>query len=197
VARSNDALNIERRSLIPTESKAKSLEGVDLGSIDDAYMRASLRLQEAFGLRREECIKIIPEMAHRGSELVLKGSWCKGGRPRTINIRTDEQRMVLEYAKNTANGGSLIPRHLSYVQHMKRYERETSKAGISRTHGLRHRYAQKRYEELTSQKAPVNGGESRKDLSPAQKSLDNKARAIISRELGHERLSVVAQYIGS
>ena len=34
-------------------------------------------------------------------------------------------------------------------------------------------------------------------MSPAEKVLDAEARQLISRELGHERLSVVAQYIGS
>lgn len=196
VPRSNDALDIDRRSLIPTESKAKTLESVNLGAIDDINIRASLRLQKAFGLRREECIKIIPKMAHRGSQLVLKGSWCKGGRPRTIEIRTDEQRTILEYAKNVAKGGSLIPGNLRYVDQMKYYERETAKAGISHTHGLRHLYAQQRYAELSGNKAPVNGGLSRKEMSPMQKALDAEVRQILSRELGHERLDVIAQYIG-
>lgn len=197
VPRSNDDLGIERRSLIPIETKAKNLEGLKLEAIDDVRLRASLQLQEAFGLRREECIKIIPNAADRGAQLVLKGSWCKGGRPRALDIRTDKQRAALDFAKNIAKGGSLIPYHLKYVQQMKRFEYVTSKVGISKTHGLRHCYAQTRYKELMGTNAPVNGGISRKDMSPEQKLLDRSIRQLISRELGHERLSVVAQYIGS
>lgn len=197
VPRSNDALNIDRRSLIPTESKAKSLEGVKLELIECKRIRASLKLQEAFGLRREESIKFIPKMAQNGSQLVLKGSWCKGGRPRVIEIRTEAQYKALEEAEAVAKSGSLIPPNLKYVEQMRRFERQTAKAGISKTHGLRHRYAQQRYEELSGRKAPVNGGLSRKEMSPIEKALDNQFRHQISIELGHERVDVVAQYIGS
>ena len=41
--------------------------------------RMSLRLQAAFGLRREASIKIVPAWADRGDTLVLKDSWNKGG----------------------------------------------------------------------------------------------------------------------
>ena len=51
----------------------------------------SLKLQAAFGLRREESIKIRPEWADRGDRLALKASWTKGGREREIPIRTAEQ----------------------------------------------------------------------------------------------------------
>ncbi|MCU7554662.1 integrase domain-containing protein [Alteromonas sp. ASW11-19] len=197
VPRSNDQLGIDRRSLIPTETKARNLKGVELDKVSDKRIRASLLLQEAFGLRREECIKIIPELADRGLQLVLKGSWCKGGRPRALDIRTDKQRAVLQFAKSIAKGGSLIPHNLKYVQQMKRFEYVTAKVGVSKTHGLRHCYAQMRYEELMGSRAPINGGVRRNEMSPVQKSLDHDVRQIISRELGHERLSVVAQYIGS
>ena len=197
IPRSNDALNIPRRKMIPTESKAQKLDHTKMKEISSDAMKASLCLQAAFGLRREESLKIIPKMAHRGSQLVLKGSWCKGGRPRTVEIRTAEQRQLLEYAKTVASGGSLIPKELSYVQHMNRFEKETARVGICKVHGLRHNYAQRRYEELTGNPAPINGGLSRKEMSPAEKVLDAEARQLISRELGHERLSVVAQYIGS
>ena len=48
----------------------------------------SLRLQQAFGLRREEALKIQPRWADRGEHLHLKASWTKGGRERTVPIRT-------------------------------------------------------------------------------------------------------------
>jgi integrase len=49
----------------------------------------SLRLQRAFGLRREEAIKLQPRWADRGDHLQLKASWTKGGRERTVPIRTE------------------------------------------------------------------------------------------------------------
>ena len=46
------------------------------------------RWQAAFGLRRAESIKIQPAWADRGNALVLRASWCKGGRERSIPMRT-------------------------------------------------------------------------------------------------------------
>jgi len=63
-------------------------------------------------------------------------------------------------------------------------------------HGLRHRYAQMRYEALTGWKAPAAGGPSVKSLTPAQRGKDATARQTISRELGHERTSILNVYLG-
>jgi hypothetical protein len=63
-------------------------------------------------------------------------------------------------------------------------------------HGLRHRYAQMRYETLTGWKAPVAGGPSLQSLTPAQRIQDAMARQTISRELGHERPSILNVYLG-
>lgn len=63
-------------------------------------------------------------------------------------------------------------------------------------HGLRHQYAQSRYEALTGWKAPAAGGPSTKMLTPEQRLQDSHARQTISYELGHERLQVTAVYLG-
>jgi hypothetical protein len=63
-------------------------------------------------------------------------------------------------------------------------------------HGLRHAYAQNRYEELTGWRAPTAGGPDSKSLSPEQREIDREARLTISRELGHEREAVSAAYLG-
>ncbi|MGH8606289.1 MAG: hypothetical protein ACREX9_02360 [Gammaproteobacteria bacterium] len=75
------------------------------------------------------------------------------------------------------------------------YERETMRAGLSKAHGLRHEYAQRRYAELTGWEAPVRGGPSSRDLNEEQKRIDGEARLTISRELGHERQQVTAIYL--
>jgi integrase len=127
----------------------------------------------------------------------LKASWTKGGRARTVPIRTDEQRQLLEDVKNLARGGALIPPDRNYVEQLHRYERQLRNAGLTKLHGLRHAYAQQRYEELTGWKAPVAGGPAAKSLHEAQRALDRGARETISRELGHERISISAVYLGS
>lgn len=196
IPRTNAELGIEERTRIATESKAKPLSDDLLGKVGNRYVEASLRLQEAFGLRREESIKIQPQMALRGAVLSLKGSWCKGGRPRSIEVRTDKQREALAFAQAVAKGGALIPHDKNYIEQLNVFKHVTSQANIDNVHGFRHYYAQQRYEELTGNKAPVEGGLSRSEMSPEQKQVDDSARMHISQELGHGRLDVVSSYLG-
>jgi len=62
-------------------------------------------------------------------------------------------------------------------------------------HGLRHRYAQTRYEALTGWKSPAAGGPSTQSLTPALSIQDATARQTISRELGHERPQITKIYL--
>jgi site-specific recombinase XerC len=89
VARSNDSYGIADRQLVSSANKARELTPADVSKVTDPYTRASLKLQAAFGLRREESIKIRPVWSDRGDRLALKASWTKGGRAREIPIRTD------------------------------------------------------------------------------------------------------------
>ena len=177
-------------------NKARELTPADVSKVTDPYTRASLRLQAAFGLRREESIKIRPIQSDRGDRLVLKDSWTKGGRAREIPIRTDEQRQALATAKEVAGRGSLIPADKSYVQQLKRYEDQCAKAAIHRAHGHRHAYAQARYLELTGRQAPATGGLRSRELTAEQKREDREVRLTISAELGHEREQITAVYLG-
>jgi len=127
---------------------------------------------------------------------VLKASWTKGGKERIIPIRTEEQREVLNRARRLAGLGSLIPSSRNYAQQLRVYEGNTLRAGLSRMHGLRHAYAQHRYEELTGWPCPAAGGPVAKELTLEQCELDHEVRLIISRELGHEREAVVGAYLG-
>ena len=191
----NAQLAIPERRFTTNTDKSARLDS-KLERISDPYVRMSLALQEAFGLRREECIKFQPGYADRGTCVVLKGSWTKGGRPRTVPITTAEQRAVLDQAHELAGGGSLIPAHKTYIQQRNAYDGHCKAAGLKRMHGLRHRYAQARYEALTGWKAPTAGGPLAAALTPAQRVLDSTARQTISRELGHERPQITAIYLG-
>jgi len=196
VARSNEHYGIPDRHFVTNESKAKTVTREQLNKVRDEHVRMSLELQQAFGLRREESIKFQPSFADRGDHLVLKASWTKGGRERTIPVRTEAQRDVLNRARRLAGFGSLIPSNRNYVQQLRVYEGNTLRAGLSQMHGLRHAYAQQRYEELTGWKAPAAGGPQSKALNPEQRETDREARLTISRELGHEREQITAAYLG-
>lgn len=191
----NARLGIGQRQFVSNASKAADL-GDGLERVTDPYVRMSLRLQQAFGLRREEAIKFQPTYADRGDHIALKGSWTKGGRERTVPITTAEQRSVLAEAHALAGSGSLIPSHLTYIRQRHVYDGQCKAAGLSNMHGLRHRYAQERYEVLTSWKAAAAGGPSVKQMTPHQRAVDVEARQQVSRELGHERIQITSVYLG-
>lgn len=191
----NARLGIVQRQFVTNASKASDL-GDRLERVTDPHVRMSLRLQQGFGLRREEAIKFQPAYADRGDQIALKGSWTKGGRERTVPITTAEQRAVLAEAHTLAGSGSLIPKHRSYIQQRHVYDGQCKAAGLSNMHGLRHAYAQSRYEALTGWRPPAAGGPTVRELMLAQRAVDAEARQQISRELGHERIQITAVYIG-
>ena len=198
IPRTNAELGIPDRSNAGRPSKAFTLTAAQLERVPSPYVRVSLELEQEFGLRREEATKIRPHEADQGNRLVLKASWCKGGRAREIPIRTDKQRDLLERAKalaETTPERSLIPEK-TYRKHIKIYERQTYKAGIRAPHGLRHAYAQARYKELTKWECPAVGGWSSKDLKTKEDvDLDKRARAIITKEMGHGRPQITSLYL--
>ena len=197
LARSNNAYAIANRVYVTNVSKARELDNEKLNRLREQGIRLSLRLQAAFGLRREESIKIIPAWADRGNLLALKASWTKGGRAREVPIRTEEQRQLLDEAKALARGKSLVaPGYTTYRDYLKHFRYECERVGINAFHGHRHSYAQARYRELTGQECPVRGGPTSKQLTPKQKALDREAREVISREMGHGREQITAVYVG-
>ena len=60
IARSNAHYGIPDRTFVAEVSKAKTVTAELLDKIKDAHVRMSLELQRAFGLRREEAIKLSP-----------------------------------------------------------------------------------------------------------------------------------------
>ena len=196
VARSNAHYGLPCRRYANGTNRAKALEEEKLARVTDPHLRMSLELQREFGLRREEAIKIRPHLADKGDTLWLKDSWTKGGREREIPILKESQRAVLDRARALAGKGSLIPAHKDYAGQLDRYEGQCIRAGLCKMHGLRHAYAQRRFAEIARFKAPLAGGPSRSAFSDDQRALDKKARAVISRELGHCREAITVVYLG-
>lgn len=198
----NNTYKLEKRVYVTNENKSVSLKELDLSQIDQNIAQ-SLRLQDAFGLRREESMKFQPVFALDGQKIDsakyirIKGSWAKGGRPRTIPITNEKQRNELRnaYARAVENGGSLIPKEKSYVSHMSFFEKVTSALGVGQTHGLRHGYAQDRYFELMGFQCPAVGGV--RELTAEEKEKDAVIRLQISEELGHSRINITSVYLGS
>ena len=197
VAKGNDHYGIPSRQLVTNVSKAKTVAASQWRRITDPHVRLSLELQRAFGLRREEALKFRPSYADQGDRLTLKASWTKGGKPRTVPVRTPEQRELLDRVRQLTGNGSLIPAERSYIQHLRIYVRQLMNAGLSNMHGLRHAYAQSRYLELTGWPCPVTGGPARRSFGAEMRQIDKAARLRISRELGHEREQIVSIYLGT
>jgi len=183
---------------------SKSIDDIDINKINDSYIQASLILQREFGLRREESIKFKPHQADQGGGIRLQASWTKGGIERLIPITNQTQRESLDKIKQIVDKSqSLIPKDSSYRKQRMHYDNITRYYGYYRLHGLRHGYAQKRYEELTHSltrgngwKAPILGGPSQSQLNQFEKHVDMQARLCLSQELGHSRVSIVRSYIG-
>ena len=195
----NEELNISNRQYVTNEDKSVVLSNGDLSKILDNDVRMSLLLQRVFGLRREEAIKIRLNEALIGDELHLRGSWCKHGRARIIKIHYAEQweviKQVQQYLADSKR--ALIPSHRTYIQQQNTYDRQTTRAGLHKLHGLRHAYAQKRYFDLTGFSCSAQGGPTHKLLTKEQKEIDQFAREIITLEMGHNRLEILSVYCGS
>ncbi len=193
---SNDELKIGKRKYVSLKNRAQ--HNPNFEKITDPFIKISLELQRVFGLRREESLKIKPHLADKENRLELYPTWCKGGRGRTIPIKTAEQRYWLNQAKLVAKKfvNSLIPNNKNYFQQRCLYDKQVNRAGLRNLHGLRHAYAQTRYKELTGWEPPINGGPKARELSKEQKQIDYKARIILTEELGHSREQITVNYCG-
>ena len=193
--RNNRELSIPDRDYTAL-NKAQYLSKKDFERIKDDYLRHSVMLQQAFGLRREESMKFRPVYADQGHFIRLKGSWTKGGRPRRIPITRHEQRELLDSVRRLVGSGSLIPTHKQYKHQLGMYQKTTIQLGFRNLHGLRHGYAQLRYKTLTGWACPLAGGPTRREMTKAQHEVDQSVRLKISQELGHNRIEITKTYLG-
>lgn len=194
IIKTNEEYGLEARRH-DGKNKAQKLDLKKLKKIKSPHVKMALRLQAAFGMRREEAIKFCPHQADKGNRIALKAT--KGGRYREIEITTDRQRDLLEEAKTLANGCSLIPEGSRYIDQLKTYENQTLKAGLRNNHGLRHNWAQWRYQQLTGWKPPAQNGLKKQDMTPEQWKVDRQTRMEISEEMGHSRIDITDTYLGS
>ncbi len=176
--------------------RANRLDPERLAKVQDPLIRHALRLQAAFGLRREEALKFRVVFADRGDRLVLKPSWTKGGRYREIPLTHPRQRQLLDEIRADVGDRALIPDGKLYKHQLNRYRHEMMRTGLGRGHALRHAYAQWRYKTLTGHSCPARGGLPAAALGAALEERDRLARETIAEELGHGRIDVTDAYLG-
>ena len=78
IAKSNDAYGIAERVHVTNVSKAKTLDADQLAQVSDPYTAMSLRLEAAFGLRREESIKLNAVLGGRRRRAAPEGELDQG-----------------------------------------------------------------------------------------------------------------------
>lgn len=157
-----------------------------------------LRLQHMFGLRASEAMCLKPQESDLGENLLIHRG-TKGGRGRVVPINTDAQRATLEAAKALVNprtgllgryGHNLNKTRAHYYYVLKANGITRRESGVT-SHGLRHGYVGKRYEELSGELPPVQGG------SKLDAETDLATRRTLSLETGHTRPEITTAYTGS
>ena len=196
VPRTNRELGIEDRIRLPVQDKAFTLTDEQKADVPK-YINLSLRLQQEFGLRREESAKFNIAKAEYETHIKLIKSWTKGGRERVIPILNEKQRELLNEIREYAPNRSLVPAHMSYAHYLSHRRYITGGVGLRGTHGLRYHYAQQRYLALSSGITPPRmGGVKHSQLTATEKAKDVEARTIVSSELGHVRIDITRTYLG-
>lgn len=154
-------------------------------------------LARDLGLRSKEASLInargaLSEARDTGRVTIVDGT--KGGRAREVPITQERQIASLERAATVqGEARSLIPQGQTWAQFRDgelREIRETLQVhGLTGLHDLRAGYASERYQALTGERPPLEGGQ-------VSKADDRAAREILAVELGHGRIDVIASYIG-
>jgi site-specific recombinase XerC len=191
---------------IAIKSKSWTANGIDtteyIHRADqlDPIMGAILRMELAFGLRREEAVRIRPWKSDLGTDLRLYPGETKNGRPRDIPIETEIQRSVLDYVKSLVKKTHRLGWHElgDLYKSLRRYDRRLEQLGISKSsigvsaHGLRAEYAEN--EALRQGLIPPSlGGFSGQMARDERQLIQSK----VSESLGHSRINVTGAYYGS
>lgn len=149
------------------------------------------------GLRSKEASLInatgaLKEAQETGRVTIIDGT--KGGRLREIPITHERQIESLSLAARVqGEARSLVPEHQSWATFRGgelREIRETLQAHqVPGLHDLRAAYASERYQALTGERPPIEGGQ-------ASRAADLAARHVLAVELGHGRIDIINAYIG-
>lgn len=199
------APEVMHRPQVATTDKSWSAKGIDAAAKiaaiaeEDPWVGIQLQMCHAFGLRVTEALLIKPRAAHLGDSLRIEEG-TKGGRTRIVQVRTEAQREVLERAKRMAERtarSNLVPPRRTPSQARQRLYYVCRKHGITKAqldataHGLRHQYANDRYEEISGTPSVVRGSS-----QILRRAAEAAALREVTNELGHARLGIAGAYLG-
>lgn len=172
---------------------------------------AQIDVMRELGLRHEEARKMNPANSLLDDGRIYISAGTKGGRDRVLNFATERQReAVRALAPFIGSYGNSMPDNMKertwehYAYSVLRGLGITKKLCGASLHGLRHAYAHQRYYELMGVEAPCCF-ESLQDFraqalaghGTGWREKHRQVANIITRELGHNRLSVTAIYLGT
>ncbi len=195
---------------VPLEVYAKSLERLRSGEFgeDGKRLACQMDLMRELGLRYEEARKFNPERSVLADGRVYIVDGTKGGRDRMLHEVSEKGWAAIEGIRpyiDKQYGNSMPCKEATWEG--RGYDMAQA-TGISRAecgasfHGLRHAYAQERYEQMTGFRCQAAGGTLEEAVAAAGdrwQDRDEEARLLLKGELGHgpERDSVVSTYIGT
>ncbi len=169
----------------------------------DQNVALTVQLTRAFGLRFREasCLNVrqaLKQSERTGRINITQGT--KGGRgkgaDRWVPVPERSLSLLKAAAQHQGTHNNLIPPDLTYAQWRDhayaQWHQATRGTAINGFHDMRAAYACERYHQLTGHPAPAVAGERLPD-----KERDTRARQILSAELGHGRIDVLASYVGS
>lgn len=159
-----------------------------------------LRLMYWLGARDQEAIQFRPLLADTlGGAKILLSFGTKGGRSRAVDVRTPEQRAVIERCKDLAKGN---PKgYMGSIRKLKaaksRFYRLLREIGMTKrelgvtAYAMRHSFANNEYKAVAGVESPVMGGPT---LSKEERDVVETA---VAASTGHVRKSVNAFYNGT
>jgi hypothetical protein len=164
----------------------------------DDRAAAIVDLARELGLRSKEASLLDAQKSYLQAQETGKvtiSAGTKGGRARELTIKSETQLQALKNAAEAQKEGrSMIPQGENWkswregeLRQIREIVKEKTGGGL---HDLRTAYACERYQSQTGWAAPSAGGQIE------DKTIDREARIVVSHELGHGRIDVVASYVG-
>lgn len=218
IHKNNSEFGVGKRSYIPKQSKAAPeivyravLDQLLSGSERFLRIGHQMKVMHELGLRPEEARKMNPRNALLPDGRIYISAGTKGGRDRILHEPSQEQiNAVKALAPFIGKNGNNWPDNVSEASWEKYVYKIISQNGLciracgASLHGLRHAYAQSRYQELTNLKAPClysTPADYRKaayeKYGEDWRSTHDRAVNILAHELGHNRSEVTANYLGT
>ncbi|MDF3831424.1 integrase domain-containing protein [Cupriavidus basilensis] len=198
--------------------KSWSAQGVNIDALIaevcayDRYIGASLRLMQAFGLRRKESVMFRPHRCvvpfeatglspqqHQADQYLRIKEGSKGGRLRFVAVDSAAGMAALDFARAVVDSedGHLGDPGRDLRRNLRRFDYVMEKFGITASergitaHGLRHEALIRRFgDEADGEAPPVRGG------GPLLPDKDRAARQAVAEMAGHRRLRAAGPYLG-